>query len=157
MVADAEPEPQADATPQQRGVPPPPLATPERDTGSIQKLLLVAFGALALAGLTGSAVYRLGRRRQRNDWLRERTNWQSTENPHNPPWIEPNLARPASQTPDLDELAAPQADFALTMAETENSGDRVEKIEEFLARLTKQLHEEMEGSGRTERNARAAS
>jgi hypothetical protein len=159
MVADAEPDPNANASAQQPSVPPPPIATaPPRDTGSIQKLLLVAFGALALAGLTGSAVYRLGRRRRRDDWLRERTDWQSSDNPHNPPWVEPNRARPASQTLDLDELAAaPQSDLAPTMAESEYSDARVEKIEEFLARLTKQLHEEFEGTGRAERDARAAS
>jgi hypothetical protein len=159
MVADTDDDPNAGASPQQPGVPPPPMTTtPERNTGSIQKLFLVAFGALTLAGLTGNAVYRLGRRRRRNDWLRERTNWRSTENPHNPPWIEPNRARPGSQPPDLDELAAaPQSDFALSMAETEHSGERVEKIEEFLARLTRQLHEEMEGKARTEHDTRATS
>jgi len=157
MVADAQPDPDADASPQQPSVPPPPVAiAPARDTGSIQKLLLVAFGALALAGLTGSAVYRLGRRRRRNDWLRERSNWQSVANPRNPPWVEPNHA--GSQTPDLDELAAaPQDDFAPTMAESEEMDERVEKIEEFLARLTRQLHEELESKARTEHDTRAAS
>ena len=159
MVADAQPDPNADASPEQPSVPPPPVAiAPARNTGSIQKLLMVAFGALALAGLTGSAVYRLGRRRRRNDWLRERSNWQSVENPHNPPWVEPNRAKPGSQIPDLDELAAaPQDDFAPPMAESEDSDERVEKIEEFLARLTRQLHAEMESKARTEHDTRAAS
>jgi hypothetical protein len=143
MAADVTDDANAAAPPQQSSVTPPPVAAaPARNTGSIQKLLLVAFGALTLAGLSGNAVYRLGRRRRRNDWLRERTNWRSMENPHNPPWVEPNRARPGSRPPDLDELAAaPQSDLALSMAETEETGERVEKIEEFLARLTKQLHE----------------
>jgi len=148
MVADADRDPNADATLQQVAVPPlPVVAVSERYTGSIHQLLLVAFGALALAGLTGSAVYRLGRRRKRGDWLRERTNWQSTQNPRNPPWVEPQLARPTSTTPDLDDLAALRGDVAPAMDEVEDSEDHVEKIEEFLARLSRQLHEEMEGTG----------
>ena len=113
MVADAQSD---DAAQQQPGVPPPPpvAAPPERQIGSIQKLFLVAGGALALAGLTGSAVYRLGRRRKRNDWLRERSNWQSEQNPHNPPWVEPVLAQPHTALADLDEThgVVPQSDFA---------------------------------------------
>jgi hypothetical protein len=144
MVADAQPEATATADSSPEPAPPPAMtAPPDRNIGSIQKLFIVAIGALALAGLTGSAVYRLGRRRKRNDWLRERSNWQSEENPHTPPWIEPRAAQPNPALADLDESVVPRSDFALAMAETE-SGDRVEKIEEFLARLTKQLQAELE-------------
>jgi hypothetical protein len=173
MVADAEPETTTDPAQQQPAVPPPPVAAPtERQTGSIQKLLMVAGGALALAGLTGSAVYRLGRRRKRNDWLRERSNWQSEENPRNPPWIDPVLAEPHTALTDLDETygvvpetygVLPQSDFAETVGETEDedmderedTDERVEKIEDFLARLTAQLHDELETRG--EREAHASS
>jgi hypothetical protein len=165
MVADAESDTNAnaDTSSQQPEIPPPPVASaPERNAGSVQKLLLVAFGALALAGLTGSAVYRLGRRRRRDDWLLERTNWQSEENPRHPPWVdEPQLARPNPDVPDLDELAAPQSDFAQDMgqemANAEDSSDRVEKIEDFLARFTRQLHEELESTTRSQRDAHAPS
>jgi hypothetical protein len=126
--------------------PPPALAV--RNNGSVQKLLLVAAGALALAGLTGSAVYRLGRRRRRNDWLRER----SAQNPNTPPWLEPGFAH-ANSIPDLDEarLAAQQSDFSLAMDEGDQTADRVEQIEEYLARLTRQLQDEVKSS-----NARRA-
>jgi len=139
-------------------------APPTRNNmGSIQKLLLVAAGALALAGLTGSAVYRLGRRRRRNDWLRERTAWKSAQNPNTPPWLEPRFADAnAKAIADLDEarLTAQQPDFSLAISERDQAwtsesdqssdgdqiADNVEKIEEFLARLTKQLENEVKSS-----------
>jgi len=135
-------------------------ALAERNIGSIQKLLLVAAGALALAGLTGSAVYRLGRRRRRNDWLRERTAWKSAQNPNTPPWLEPRFAN-ANSIPDLDEarLAAQQSDFSLAVSERDQAwagdgvrtsddqtAEKVEKIEEFLARLTRKLQDEVKTS-----------
>ena len=165
MVADAQTDTAAtdDTQPQQAAVPPPPVATPpERKTGSIQMLLLVAGGALALAGLTGNAVYRLGRLRRRNDWLRERTNWQSEQNPHNPPWIEPAFAQPRAALADLDEthVAVRQPEFVEDIGEiehigeTEHADEHVENIEDFLARLSAKLHQEMEMRG--ERDARAS-
>lgn len=164
MVADAQPtDANANATTDSSSQPVTPqqvaAAPAERNTGSLQKLMLVAFGALALAGLTGSAVYRLGRgRRRRNDWLRERTDWQSMEHPHDPPWVaEPQHLHTSQTAPDLDELvAAPASDYA-TPFEGEESDERVEKIEEFLARFSRQLQAELESTGRAERGARAAS
>jgi hypothetical protein len=131
-----------------------------RNTGSVQKLLLVAAGALALAGLTGSAVYRLARRRRRNDWLRERTARKSAQNPNSPPWLEPQFAD-ANSIPDLDEarLAAQEPDLSRAMSEGDQTAEHVEKIEEFLARLTRQLQDEMKGSEgkRSERDVGAES
>lgn len=141
-------------------VPPPALAAApvERNIGSLHQLMLVAVGALALAGLTGSAVYRFGRRRKRQDWLRERSNWQSLENPREPPWVDPQFAYANSNVPDLDEVKKVEPELQLPPKfESDESGDRVEKIEDFLARLTKQLHDEMEGKPNAERNARVAS
>jgi hypothetical protein len=157
MSADVQPDTDADASQQPSAAPPPVAAPPERKTGSIQMLLLVAGGALALAGLTGRAVYRLGRRRTRNDWLRERTNWQSEENPRNPPWIDPAFAQPHARLADLDEThgVAPQSEFAESIAEAEDSDESIEKIEEFLARLSAKLHRELETRG--ERDAHASS
>jgi hypothetical protein len=159
QASDASSDTATDAASQT--LPPPMLAAPvERNTGSIQKLLLVAIGALALAGLTGSAVYRLGRRRRRNHWLKERTAWNSAQNPNNPPWIDPQLGH-ADTLPDLDEVRAAASDpgFSIAMAEDEPVDERVEKIEDYLARLTKQLQAELDGSrpNRAERNIRAAS
>jgi hypothetical protein len=134
-------------------VPPPPAASsapPERPSGSIQKLLLVAGGALTLAGLTGSAVYRLGRRRRRrNDWLRERNAWQDAQNPNRPPWVDEPRLYANQDVADLDDhprAREPESDFSLAMNENEAGADRVEKIEDFLARLTEQLHQELEGT-----------
>jgi len=137
--------------------PMPPAATPiERNTGSLHQLMLVAVGALALAGLTGSAVYRFGRRRRRQDWLRERSNWQSLENPRDPPWVDPQFAVANANVPDLDEVKKTEPELRLSPDfASDESADRVEKIEDFLARLTKQLHDELESTG--EKNARAAS
>jgi len=165
MIADAQ---ATDATtddandaPQTQARAVPAAAPVERNTGSVQKLLLVAFGALALAGLTGSAVYRLGRRRRHNDWLRERTAWQSAQNPNDPPWLEPRFAI-ASSIPDLDEarLAAEDSDFSVSKSEGDQTDERVEKIEEYLARLTKQLQGEIKGTEARcaeQRDVRAAS
>src|SRR5262249_44175511 len=85
---------------------PPPAAVsvpPERQIGSIQKLAMVAVGARTLAGLTGSAVYRLGRRRRRNDWLRERNAWQDAQNPNRPPWVDEPRLHSNHAVADLDE------------------------------------------------------
>jgi hypothetical protein len=156
MVANAEPNTTAEAA----SPPAPPAdlaaAPAERRTGSLQKLLLVAFSALALAGFTGSAVYRLGRRRHRNDWLRERTAWQDAPNPHRPPWVDEPRIQPNHQAvadldheePDLDhpQEIEPQSGFSLAANEPEGGSERIEKIEEFLARLTQQLHEELDGT-----------
>ena len=140
---------------------PPPAAPVERNTGSVQKLLLVAAGALALAGLTGSTVYRLGRRRRRNDWLHEPAAWTSEQNPNNPPWVDPRFAR-ANPMPDLDQarLAAQESDFSFAMSESDQTDsesdqtdseddqtdERVEKIEEYLTRLTRQLQDQVSSS-----------
>lgn len=146
MAADAQDNTAtADTSPPPAAVAPP----PQRQIASIQKLALVAFGALTLAGLTGSAVYRLGRRRRRNDWLRERNAWQEAQNPNRPPWVDEPRLQSNQAIADLDERRSPepQSDFSLAMSETEaGSEERVEKIEDFLARLTQQLHEELEST-----------
>jgi hypothetical protein len=167
-VADAAPNDAAQVPP----APPPPAdlaATPaERQTGSLQTLLLVAFGALALAGFTGSAVYRLGRRSKRNNWLRERNAWQDAQNPHRPPWVDEPRIQPEPAVADLDQEhfdqqhfdqehfdepqhIEPQSGFSLAADETSldeigPGSERIEKIEDFLARLTQQLHEELDAT-----------
>jgi hypothetical protein len=155
MLADAQAADSAPGTAADASQKPVPI---ERNTGSLQKLLLVAAGALALAGLTGSTVYRLARRRRRrNDWLRERTAWTSAQNPNNPPWIDPRFAH-ANPMPDLDQarLAAQESDFSLATSEDDQTDDRVEKIEEYLARLTRQLQGDS-NARRTQRGVGAES
>jgi len=108
-----------DATAAPIPVPPPPaaLAMPaDRNTGSLQKLLLVAFGALALAGLTGSAVYRLADSRRRARIRRDR--WP-TRKPQQiagditmQPWAPPELENTAlsrdllHESADIDDVDA---------------------------------------------------
>jgi hypothetical protein len=144
MTADAQ-----DNTANATDISPPPVASPaQRQIGSIQKLAMVAFGALTLAGLTGSAVYRFGRRRRRNDWLRERNAWQDAQNPNRPPWIDEPRLHSNHAVADLDDRRPlePESDFSLAMSEAEPGDAQVEKIEEYLARLTQQLRQEMEGT-----------
>ena len=157
MTADAQDNTANANTANATDAPLPPAASPappERPSSSIQKLLMVAFGALTLAGLTGSAVYRLGRRRRRNDWLRERNAWQDAQNPNRPPWVDEPRLHSNQDVADLDDrqirddrhVRARESDFSLAMSENEVGSDRVEKIEDFLARLTEQLHQELENT-----------
>ena len=73
-------------------------------SGSLQELLMVAFAALALAGLTGSAVYRLASLRhakRRYDASRRSADWQAPKKKRRAP--------PAKMKP---EHVAPSAEFA---------------------------------------------
>lgn len=107
--------------------PPPPaalLATadapPEKQSGSIQMLLIVMAGALALAGLVGSAIVRFGGRRRADDreieddrsvmWDAVRADHQSRPVFQNP--VAPKLATPklATRYPgELRPVGAPRA------------------------------------------------
>jgi hypothetical protein len=84
-------------------------------SGSLQELLVVAFAALALAGLSGSAVYRLaslGRARRRYNASRRSVDWQQ-------PKKKSRRARPVDPRPvhmKADSMkadsVAPRPDFA---------------------------------------------
>jgi hypothetical protein len=94
-------------------------------------LLLAIFGALALAGLTASVIYRLGSRRRRpavqNARLRRGANWPDVERVRTPPppWVE-----------------APAADYAapeeVAHVESRSTFSDLDKIEAFLAQMAKQ-------------------
>ena len=148
---------QADATAAPAPVPPPPAQaamTMDRNMGSLQKLLLVAFGALLLSGLTGSAVYRLAGARRRARMRRDR--WPPRRAPARaaadlPPWVASDIGKTAPP----DDLLRKRAEIELEGVEMDGPVERVERIEEFLARLTRQLEAEM-GAPRPERQ-RAAS
>jgi hypothetical protein len=140
MVADTQPEDQAATTP-------PPATSAQanapmtREVGSLQKLLLVAFGALALAGITGSAVYRLAgarkRRRYQQRWP-ERLQPPSlslAEQTGGAPWVAPELS---PTVPDTDLPSDVESH------DDQRGDDSFEKIEDFLARLTRQLQTELE-------------
>ena len=83
VVADAQSD-QATAPAQAAAAAAPVTAdpVPAKPTGSLQTLLMVIAGALALAGLTGSAIFRLGggRRRAPNiDRARRRVIWEAAD------------------------------------------------------------------------------
>jgi hypothetical protein len=142
-------------------VPEPAVAQPtqaiERNIGSLQKLLLVAFGALALAGLSGSAVYRsaAGARRRR---ARRKDRWPKkvpakaipkavsggTSNAWkaSAPELVDDARSPPRIAPELDSNT-PRRIVPSARDESEYPSERVERIEDFLARLTKQLEAEM--------------
>jgi len=76
----------------------------EKYSGSLQELLMVAFAALALAGLTGSAVYRLASLRhakRRYNASRRSADWQAPKKKRRAP--------PAKMKP---EHVAPSPEFA---------------------------------------------
>lgn len=136
VVADAGATPQAQPAP----AAPAAEAPAPKATGSLQMLLLVVFGALALAGLVGSLVFRLGRPRQvAQTAARRRDIWATTESPPRPPWVDmppENLATRAAR--------APRPDFAHTATPPGAQDDSVERIEEFLARLSRLAQGDMQ-------------
>jgi hypothetical protein len=143
MVADAQAEETAATTPATTA---PPQASPPqlREVGSLQKLALVAFAALALAGITGSLVYRLAdarsRRRRQQRWpQRQPTSPSLTEQARGAPWVAPELSP-----------TAPHVDVEVHKIRPGNKDDSFEKIEDFLARLTRQLQDELQTTRSTE-------
>ena len=149
---------------QPTSVPEPAVAQPvqavERKIGSLQKLLLVAFGALALAGLSGSAVYRsaAGARRRRT---RRKDRWPKkvpakaisravsgpTSNARrvSAPELADAARLPPGVAPELYDTT-PRHTIPSARDESEYPSEQVERIEDFLARLTKQLQAEMENA-----------
>jgi hypothetical protein len=134
-----------------------PVQAVERNIGSLQKLLLVAFGALALAGLTGSAVYRSAagarrRARPKDRWpkklpakARAVSGTTSKTQRTSAPELVDAARLPPWAAPELDGTA-PRRITPSARDESEHPSDRVERIEDFLARVTKQLQAEMENS-----------
>jgi hypothetical protein len=155
MVADAQPT-DAVATP----APAEPAevnAPPTREVGSLQKLALVAFSALALAGLTGSLVYRLAgarwRRRSEERWPRQPVSLSLADEARGAPWVAPELSPTVPQEDvayedvtheDLPHEDLTHEDTAADRIEFGKNDDSFEKIEDFLARLTKQLQDELQ-------------
>jgi hypothetical protein len=104
----------------------------EKPTGSIPTLLLVMLGALALAGLTGSVIYRFAGRRYPlptnvRSGQRRRVNWETAADGGRAPWIE--------TTPDVE----PYSEFTHTEEgrEADDALD-IDKITEMLERLAKE-------------------
>jgi hypothetical protein len=117
--------------------PPAPAAAPVapvKPSVSLQMLFAVIGGALALAGLTASIVYRLGRRKERRLATSERRAvlWESVESGPRPPWV----------PPEIEEEPVP---LPMPGRKVASSGpvpqQRYEKIEEILAQLVRQAQQ----------------
>jgi hypothetical protein len=169
MVADMQPTDAAAATPDPAA---PPQASPPREVGSLQKLALVAFGALALAGISGSLVYRLAgarwRRRRQDRWPRRQpVSPPLADEARGAPWVAPDLSPAMPHLDDAyedhvglthedlthEDLAhkgLAHEDAAAGRIEFGKSDDSFEKIEDFLARLTRQLQDELQTTRSTE-------
>jgi hypothetical protein len=153
MVADAQADEAASATPPLAEAPqasPPPA----REVGSLQKLALVVFGALALAGLSGSLVYRLAgarsRRRRQERWPQRQPIAPSlADEARGAPWIAPELS-PTVPHEDIAHEDVTHEEAAVDRIEFGKNDDSFEKIEDFLARLTKQLQDELQTTHATE-------
>jgi hypothetical protein len=149
VIANAQADESAVATPPPAA--PPSLGAPLiREVGSLQKLVLVAFGALALAGISGSLVYRLAgarRRKQRQQrWPERQPSVALLAEPNGgAPWVAPDLS---PTVPHVD--AAAEEIQSGDSVESRNDDDGFEKIEDFLARLTRQFEDEIQGTRPTE-------
>jgi hypothetical protein len=157
MVADAQPAETTAAS----GPPEAPQASPPptREVGSLQKLALVALGALALAGISGSLVYRLAgarwRRRHEDRWpQRQPASVSLAEEARGAPWVAPELSPTVPHEDvaheDVEHADMEPADLATDRIEFGKNDDSFEKIEDFLARLTKQLQDELQTTHSTE-------
>jgi hypothetical protein len=146
-IADATASaPAADAAPDASSDPqaPPPAAVsspappaPAKSSVSLQMLFAVIGGALALAGLTASVVYRLGRgKKQQRLATRERRAvlWEGVATGPTPPWIEPTVE------PFIDQ-AAPRPTPERRAPQGARTEERYEKFEEILAQLVKQAQQ----------------
>ncbi len=140
-AGDAPPAEAARAPAQSWQVSPPPA----REVGSLQKLALVAFGALALAGITGSLVYRLAGARWRRSrlarWPQRQPAPSLADEARGAPWVAPELSPTVSHVDVMHEDAVHE-DAAPERIEFGRNDDSFEKIEDFLARLTQQLQDE---------------
>jgi hypothetical protein len=149
-VAEAQPD-QATTTPTQ-AAPPAALAaatdgSPAKPTGSLQTLLMVVAGALALAGLTASAIIRLGRRRRKApsiDRARRRVVWEAADSARQPPSRQPPPRRspprrsPPETPPWIDPEYARRPGFSPSHHQADDHNERLDRISEFLERMSKQ-------------------
>ena len=159
VVAQAQPDQTTPAPP----APPAALvaadASPAKTPASLPTLLMVVAGALALAGLTGSLIFRLGSRRPARSAVRphRRVAWdtadvarpppprqsplQAPTNPTKmPPWVDPEFARRPELAPGFHEASG-----------HDDHNDRLDKISEILERMSKQPATSVAGSASRER------
>ena len=105
----------------------------------MQTLLLVVIGALALAGLMGSVVFRFGRRRRNKQRGSRRVNWDAVAGgrPVRPVYPNQRMQMPPADAPR--ELRVPRELRAANDPHARPADDRVEddRIAEMLARLAR--------------------
>ncbi len=127
----------ADARPANKAVASPGVATlaaaaaAAKPAGSLQMLLLVIAGALALAGITASIIFRVGHARQRASRMQRRVNWGAADGPTDelgtPPWLQEA------------ESSSAIGDFPREPAQAVQPADPdVDRITELLVQLMKQ-------------------
>ena len=141
-VAAASPRPKPQATPASVAAPVT-LATAEASTekpsGSVRTLLLVAVGALAIAGLSGRFIYRFAGSRdvaRQRAGQRRRVNWEPAVDSSGPaPWtVEPSNPAPRTET----EFAPPHVREAEPAAGESEADLDLDEITEMLERLLRQ-------------------
>ena len=107
-------------------------ALADKPTGSVQMLLLVIGGALALAGLLASVIYRFAGRRARARAADRRVNWDHRQDDHDSraPWHAepaPRVERPRPVDFDAMRVEAPQiAAFSNAISRIAAQGRSVE-------------------------------
>src|ERR1700741_2380286 len=101
---------------------------PARPSVSLQMLFAVIGGALALAGLTASVVYRLGRRKERRLATPERRAvlWEGGESGPRPPWVPPDIEEETAPLPIPKRIPKRRT------AQSPRAQERHQKIEELL-------------------------
>jgi hypothetical protein len=105
---------------------------------SMQTLLLVVIGALALAGLIGSAVFRFGSRRRNRRRGSRRVNWDAAaiDRPSRPDYPRQRAPMPRVDVPrKLRTANDPDAGIANVRAANDGVAD--DRITEMLARLAR--------------------
>ncbi len=105
-------------------------------------LLLVILGALALAGLTASVIFRLGRSQKIRIDARQRRDaiWEGVDTQPQQPWAEDEAPQPPWIEPVVEETALrPRA--ARSTAQAAVPQERYQKIEELLEQLVKQAQQ----------------
>ena len=99
---------------------------PEKQSGSVQMLLLVMMGALVLAGVMGSAIFRFGRIRQAGR--------RQTRNDRRAIWDSVDTDRPSPPAYPKADASIRRIDIPRELRQADDPDDR---IAEMLARLSK--------------------
>jgi hypothetical protein len=129
VVADAQGAPNPAASPAPVTLAAANVLPADKPTGSLATLLLVIAGALALAGITGSTIYRFASVRAKTREGRRRVNWDKRElrkdNAHAPWAAAPEAFTQLREHPSCSEGPRP-VDFGLALAAAANARSATE-------------------------------